>query len=206
MIEALERATGRRVSRETFRLLERYVDRLKAASSTQNLISASTLDGIWERHILDSAQLVRFEPHADASWVDIGSGAGLPGIVIATLIKGPMTLVEPRRLRAAFLEEVVDALRLARRVSVVSAKIEQVHEKFDVITARAVAPLGRLLGLAHHLSQEETIWVLPKGKNAKSELAEAQLSWQCEVRSEASCTDRQAIVLVLSKVGAKSNR
>lgn len=206
MIEALGRAAARPVSRETLALLERYVERLTAASSTQNLISASTLDGIWERHILDSAQLVRFEPHAGASWVDIGSGAGLPGIVVATLIEGPITLVEPRRLRAAFLTETVEALGLADRVTVVASRIEQVREKFDVITARAVAPLGRLLGLAHHLAHNETVWALPKGRNAKSELVEAQRSWQCEVRSEASFTDRQATILVLGKVRAKSKR
>ena len=117
-----------------------------------------------------------------------------------------MTLVEPRRLRAAFLEETVAALGLADRVTVRAAKAEQVRGQFDVITARAVAPLGRLLGMAHHLAHSGTVWALPKGKNAKSELAEAQRSWQCEVRSEASCTDPDATILVLSKVRAKSKR
>lgn len=206
MIEALERAAACPVSRETFAQLSHYVERLKAASAIHNLIAASTLDSIWERHILDSAQLVRFEPRAGASWVDIGSGAGLPGIVIAALIAGPVTLVEPRRLRAAFLEETVAALGLAHRVTVAPQKVENMRGHFEMITARAVAPLGRLLGIAHHLAQNETVWALPKGRNAKSELAEAQRSWQCEARSEASCTDPQATILVLSKVGAKSNR
>ena len=206
MIEALERAAGRSVSRETFALLESYVERLKAANHDQNLIAESTLASIWERHILDSAQLVRFEPHAGASWVDIGSGAGFPGLVIAAFIEGPMTLVEPRRLRARFLEETAGALGLSDRVTVLASKIEHVSGPFDVITARAVAPLDRLLGMAIHLAHFGTIWALPKGRNAKSELAEAQRSWQCEVRSEASCTDPGATVLVLSKVGAKSNR
>jgi 16S rRNA (guanine527-N7)-methyltransferase len=219
MIETLERAAARTsmlerlqdvlrvdVSRETFNVLERYADLLKSANATQNLVSASTLDTIWERHILDSAQLVRFEPRTGASWVDIGSGAGLPGIVIAALIEGPVTLVEPRRLRAEFLEETAGALGLSDQVSIVRSKIENVQGKFDVITARAVAPLGRLLGLAHHLAHNETVWALPKGKNAHSELAEAKRSWQCAVRSEASCTDPDATILVLSKVGAKSKR
>jgi 16S rRNA (guanine527-N7)-methyltransferase len=206
MIEALERAAARLVSRETLGLLTAYVERLKTASATQNLVAASTLDSIWERHILDSAQLVRFEPRAGASWVDIGSGAGLPGIVIAALTSSPVTLVEPRRLRAEFLEETVDALGLADRISVVPAKIENVGSQFDVITARALAPLGRLLGMANHLAHSGTVWALPKGRNAKSELAEARRSWQCEVRSEASCTDLDATILVLSKVKAKSNR
>ena len=206
MIDALERAAGRPVSRETLALLEAFVERLKTASRSQNLVSASTLDTIWERHILDCTQLVRFEPRAGASWVDIGSGAGLPGIVIAALVDGPVTLVEPRRLRATFLEETVAVSGLADRVTVLTSKVENVRGQFDTITARAVAPLGRLLGMGLHLAHSGTIWALPKGKNAKSELAEAQRSWQCEARSEASCTDPNAAILVLSKVKAKSNR
>jgi 16S rRNA (guanine527-N7)-methyltransferase len=206
MIEPLEQAAARPVSRETFALVTQYVERLKAANVTQNLIASSTVDSIWERHILDSAQLVRFEQRAGASWIDIGSGAGLPGIIIAALTDGPVTLVEPRRLRAAFLEETVAALKLSGRVSIQATKIENVRGQFDVITARAVAPLGRLLGLAHHLAHNGTVWALPKGRNAKSELVEAQRSWQCEVRSEASCTNPDARILVLSKVKAKSNR
>lgn len=206
MIEALERAAGRPVSRETAALLEAYVERLKTANSIQNLVSASTLDNIWERHIIDCAQLVRFEPHAGASWVDIGSGAGLPGLVIAAMVEGPVTLVEPRRLRAAFLEETVAASGLSDRVAVRASKIEQVRGSYDVITARAVAPLDRLLGLGLHLAHSGTIWALPKGKSAKSELAEARRSWQCDARSETSCTDPQSAILVLSKVKAKSRR
>ena len=206
MIEALERAAGRPVSRETEFLLESYVERLRAANAAQNLIAASTLDGVWERHILDSAQLVRFEPRSGASWVDIGSGAGLPGIVIAALVEGPVTLVEPRRLRAAFLEDTVAALGLATRVSVRAAKVEKITGSFDIITARAVAPLDRLLAMGLHLAHSGTVWALPKGKSANSELAEARRSWQCEVRREASCTDPNATILVLSKVRAKSRR
>ena len=206
MISKLERAAGRPVSRETFALLETYVDRLKAANRSQNLVARSTLDTLWDRHIVDSAQLVRFEPFGGASWIDIGSGAGLPGIVIAALTTGPAILVEPRRLRADFLREVVDMLGLTSRVSVLSAKIENVTGHYDVITARAVAPLGRLLSMSHHLAHSGTVWALPKGRNAKSELAEAQRSWQCAVQSEVSCTDPEATILVLSRVRAKAKR
>lgn len=206
MIDALERVARRPVSRETFGQLGAYVERVRNANSTQNLVSASTLESIWERHILDSAQLVRFEPGTGASWLDIGSGAGLPGIVIGLLVDGPVALVEPRRLRAAFLEEAVTALELAGRVSVHATKVEKMDGRFDVITARAVAPLDRLLAMSLHLAHAGTVWALPKGKSANSELAEAQRSWQCEVRSETSCTDPHAAILVLSKVKAKSNR
>ncbi|MEO6582571.1 MAG: 16S rRNA (guanine(527)-N(7))-methyltransferase RsmG, partial [Sphingomicrobium sp.] len=191
--------------------VEKYIGLVTIANATQNLVAASTIEEIWERHILDSAQLVRFEPASRASWVDIGSGAGLPGIIVALLTEGPMSLVEARRLRAQFLEETVDALGIANRVSVHQSKTENIQGNFDVITARAVAPLGRLLRLANHLAHPETIWALPKGRNAKSELAEAQRSWHYAARSEPSCTDPDAKILVLSavkakRVGAKSYR
>jgi 16S rRNA (guanine527-N7)-methyltransferase len=201
--EALAAAAGRHVSRETFELLNAYAERLKAAAASQNLISESTLGRLWERHILDSAQLARFEPHAGASWVDVGSGAGLPGIVVAALVEGRVALVEPRRLRAAFLAETVRELGLGGRVSVETAKAERVAGKFDVITGRAVAPLGKFLGLSHHLSTKKTVWVLPKGRGAESELAEARRRWHCDGRVEPSVTDPQSRILVLTRVGVK---
>ena len=185
------------------RSFEKYVDLLKAANESQNLISRGSEKAIWERHISDSAQLVRFEPRPGASWLDIGSGAGLPGVVVAALVAGPVTLVEPRRLRATFLDETAAALGLAGRVTVRCAKAENIEGQFDIITARAVAPLGRLLGMSRHLAHDGTVWVLPKGKSANSELAEARRSWQCDARSEVSATDSSARILVLSKVRAK---
>ena len=203
MSDALAAAAARDVSRETFALIEAYVERLRAEAEQQNVISASTLDGLWGRHILDSAQLVRFEPHPGASWVDVGSGAGLPGIVIAALVDGLVTLVEPRRLRAEFLSDTVEALGLADRVSVIQSKIERVEGRFDVITGRAVAALDRFLDLSHHLSTKNTVWVLPKGRSAQSELAEAQRSWHCVARAEPSSTDPDARILVLTRVGKR---
>jgi 16S rRNA (guanine527-N7)-methyltransferase len=203
-IERLDEIVGRNVSRETLERLESFSRLLKAENQRQNLVSASTLGHLWERHILDSAQLARFEPRPDASWVDVGSGAGLPGIVIALLVDGPVTLVEPRRLRADFLTQTVRELGL--NASVERAKAERIAGRFDVVTARAVAPLDKLLGITHHLSHRGTIWVLPKGASVKSELAEARRNWQCEVDEEASCTDPNSTILVLRKVGAKTRR
>jgi 16S rRNA (guanine527-N7)-methyltransferase len=161
---------------------------------------------VWERHILDSAQLVCFEPFAGARWADIGSGAGLPGIVVALLTEGPITLIEPRRLRAEFLREAANTLGLSDRVSIDCAKVERAEGSYDVITARAVAPLDRFLAIAAHLSESETTWVLPKGKNAQSELAHAQRNWQCDALVEQSRTDPDSQILVLTRVGAKKKR
>jgi len=202
MIGELERAARRPVSRETFERLEAYVARLKDESKRQNLISAATLDGIWERHILDSAQLVRFAPHAGSSWADVGSGAGLPGIVIACLVDGPVTLIEPRRLRAEFLSETVQALGLNVRVE--ARKVERVDGTFDVITGRAVASLARFLEISRHLSTGKTVWALPKGRSAQSELAEARRSWQGSFRIERSVTDEDSFIVVATGVRAKA--
>jgi 16S rRNA (guanine527-N7)-methyltransferase len=201
MIERLRDAAGVDVSRETIEKLERYVALLKEENARQNLVSAATLEQVWERHILDSAQLVRFEPRPGASWIDIGSGAGLPGIVVAALVKGPVTLVEPRRLRAEFLHKVCESLQL--RAEVLALKAERVEGRFDVITARAVAPLPNLLEISAHLSTRKTVWSLPKGRSAQAELAEASRSWHFDAREEPSCTNPDSTILVLSRVGAK---
>ena len=201
MIERLEQVARRPVSRETFEKLEAYVALVREESALQNLISASTLDRIWDRHILDSAQLVPFEPRAGASWLDIGSGAGLPGIVIACLVEGPVTLVEPRRLRADFLHKVCESLNL--NASVVCSKVERLEGNFDVITARAVASLAKLLELSAHLSTRNTVWALPKGRNARGDLAEARRSWQGSFQLERSVTDADSWIVVGTGVRAR---
>ena len=203
MIEELAAAVGRPVSRDTFGLLLRYEALLREDNSRQNLVSASTLEALWQRHIIDSAQLVRFAPRADSSWVDIGSGAGLPGLVIAALTDGCVTLVEPRRLRAEFLARAAHDLGLQNRVAVVQTKAERVESRFDVITARAVASLNRMLGLSLHLSTRKSVWVLPKGRNAVLELAEAQKQWHGVFHVERSVTDAESAIIVGTGVRAK---
>ncbi|HYI43191.1 MAG TPA: 16S rRNA (guanine(527)-N(7))-methyltransferase RsmG [Sphingomicrobium sp.] len=202
----LSAVAGRNVSRETAERLAVYEALLREEAARQNLISASTIHSLRQRHVLDSAQLVRFEPFAGASWVDIGAGAGLPGVVIAALVEGPVALVEPRRLRADFLQHVVTELGLANRVTVIAAKAERVTGEYEVITARAVARLDRLLDLSTHLSTKNTVWVLPKGRAAASELDEARRRWHCEAESVPSRTDPDSEILVLRDVRAKGKR
>jgi 16S rRNA (guanine527-N7)-methyltransferase len=201
VIDTLAAAAGRDVSRETFDRLQRYVALLSKESERQNLVSASTLGRVWERHILDSAQLLRYEPAVGASWIDIGSGAGLPGIVIACLAEGPVTLVEPRRLRAEFLHKVSESLDLP--TTVLCCKAERVDGKFGVITARAVASLARMLKISEQLTTRNTVWALPKGRGAVAELAEAKRSWQGDFRVEPSVTDADSYVVVATEVRAK---
>ena len=202
MIGRLEQAAGRPVSRETFEKLKAYVALIREESERQNLISASTLAQIWDRHILDSAQLVRYEPRPGASWIDLGSGAGLPGIVIACIVTGTVTLVEPRRLRAEFLHKASESLHL--RANVVAAKAERVDGKFDLITARAVASLTQLLKISSHLSTRKTVWALPKGRGAEAELVEARRTWQGNFRVEPSVTDAASFIVVGTEVRART--
>jgi 16S rRNA (guanine527-N7)-methyltransferase len=201
VIAELEAVAQRPVSRETFDKLQAFGAKVAEENKRQNLISASTLEHLWDRHILDSAQLVRFEPKPGASWVDIGSGAGLPGIVIACLVEGPVTLIEPRRLRAAFLERTASELDL--RVIVQCAKAERIAGTFGVISARAVASLSELLRISQHLSTRKTVWALPKGRNAHAELAAARRSWQGVFHVEPSVTDAQSFIVVGTGVRAR---
>jgi len=201
VIERLEQVAGRPVSRETFEKLDAYAALLKEESGRQNLISSSSLDQLWERHILDSAQLVRFEPRLGATWADIGSGAGLPGIVIACLVEGPVTLIEPRRLRAEFLHKLSESLQL--NATVFLGKAERAGGKYEVVTARAVANLTQLLKISAHLSTRKTVWALPKGLSAKAELAEAEQAWQGTFHVEQSVTERDSYIVVGTGVRAR---
>ena len=204
MSDSTSALAGLDVPRETIQRIERFAELLIEENERQNLIARSTLPDLWQRHIADAAQLLAFAP-TSGSWLDIGSGAGLPGMVIAILTGAPMLLVEPRRLRADFLRRTVEALDLGPKVSVIQSKVELVrHPPVDIITARAVAPIDRLFAIAEHLSHNGTIWVLPKGRSAKSELDEARRTWQGDFRLEPSRTDPDAQILVASRVRRRS--
>lgn len=193
------------VPRETLERLEHYVELLLEENERQNLVARSTLEEIWQRHIVDSAQIIPFAPRSDSSWLDIGSGAGLPGIVIAILAEGPVTLVEPRKLRADFLQRTAESLKLTH-VTVHNAKVERISGSFDVITARAVASFEALLRISSHLSTDKTRWVCPKGKTAQSELDEARRTWQGEFRLEPSRTDPAAAIIIAEHVRRRGRR
>jgi len=203
VIDQIAAAAKRNVSRETFARIEKYVELLRRGAVRQNLISASTMETVWDRHILDSAQLVQFEPKAGSAWLDIGSGAGLPGLVVACLVDGPVALVEPRRLRAEFLQNAIAALDLSARVSVQQVNAQRAQGKYDVISARAVASLSKLFEISQHLSTGNTVWALPKGRGALEELAEAQQAWQGVFHVERSVTDSESYIVVGTGVGVK---
>jgi 16S rRNA (guanine527-N7)-methyltransferase len=187
------------VSRETMARLDAFAALLRAESRHQNLVSQGTLGHLWVRHIADSAQLLRFAPNPECSWLDLGAGAGFPGLVIAALRQGPVTLVEARRLRVDFLRRAAAVLEVD--VEIAAARAERLAPRpFSVISARAFAPLGRLLDLGTGFSTDKTIWLLPKGRTAAAELAGLDGSWQGDFRLEPSVTDAAAMIVVASGV------
>jgi 16S rRNA (guanine527-N7)-methyltransferase len=194
------------VPRGTLERLEAFVGLLVANNERQNLVSRGTLTEVWGRHILDSAQLLRFAPRT-GSWLDLGTGAGFPGLVIAALWEGRVTLVESRRLRAEFLRSGAEVLGVSDRTEILCSKAETLTPRpFDVISARAFAPLDKLLRLGVPFSTEKTMWILPKGRNAKSELDAVRSSWQGDFRVELSVTDAEAGIIVATGVKPKGKK
>lgn len=184
------------VSRET--RLAVFVSRLREEAAQQNLIAPSTLEQIWARHIVDSAQLLSAAPD-HGLWLDIGSGAGLPGMVIALLRDGPIEMVEPRKLRTDFLARVAAELELPD-VAIYTTKIERTSGVAAVISARAVASLDALFRIAAHRSTSSTVWVLPKGRNAQSEVEEARRKWHGSFHVEPSITAPDSLIVVAREV------
>jgi 16S rRNA (guanine527-N7)-methyltransferase len=187
------------VSRET--LLERFVAMLRQEAERQNLIARSTLDQMWLRHIVDSAQLLNHAGDREGLWIDIGTGAGLPGIVIAILRDGPIRMVEPRRRRVEFLNQVVESLALTN-ADIVLGRIETAPKDGPaaIISARAVAGLPELFAAAQGHADQSTRWVLPKGQSAQSEVAAARGTWQGVFHVEPSITDPQSGIVIANKV------
>ena len=189
------------VPRETTKRLLDFETFLRAEAAQQNLVSRATLDQIWSRHIVDSAQLLRFAPPDAGTWLDLGTGAGFPGLMISALHSARVTCIESRPLRAEYLQRAVEVLAIGGKTDVVCDKVERVPTAlYDVISARAFAPLDKLLGLAERFASPKTRWVLPKGRNARSELEAALGSWQGEFRLEPSLTDPDAHIIVAEGV------
>jgi 16S rRNA (guanine527-N7)-methyltransferase len=192
------------VSRETLEQLDAYREMVIEESAHQNLISAATIPHFWARHIVDSAQLLGMAAthtgDVNRSWLDLGSGAGLPGIVLAILSDSPILLVEERRKRHEFLSRAAELLSLPH-AQIYGCRLELVPSQIaSVITARAFAPLPKLFALAQRFSRNETVWLLPKGKSGEEELENARASWQGVFHVEQSVTDADAAIIVAHSV------
>jgi 16S rRNA (guanine527-N7)-methyltransferase len=190
------------VSRETRVRLERFVDLLLAWQRRTNLIAHSTETAIWTRHVADSLQLLNLAPQARI-WVDIGSGAGFPGLVIACALGdtpgAQVDLIESNGKKAAFLREAVRATETPAVVHAMRAEdfIGVVAKAIDVVTARALTPLPKLLNLAYPLLKTGALGVFPKGQDVAAELTEAAKCWNIQVSLALSRTDPKARIVVV---------
>jgi len=195
------------VSSETLARLEIYVAALRDWNARFNLVSAASLADVWRRHVLDSAQLAQFIPASANSLVDLGSGAGLPGLVLAALKPGELrvTLIEATAKKCRFLEETAE--RMALSVEIRNERIEDaVPSKFDVITARACAPLPALLSYAQPFARDHTVCLFLKGQNVGSELTEARNSWRMDLLSHPSLSDPSGTILEIRGLGPHERR
>jgi len=204
-----------KVDGRTIERLETYVRLLRQWQAKINLVAPSTVDDVWHRHFADSAQLFRHAPDEATDWADLGSGAGFPGLVLAILLAerddtGPrarMRLYESDRRKAAFLREVARQTSVA--VDIVPERIElsSTHANFcsvNVITARALAPLHRLLGYALPFFAPGTVALFAKGRGVEDEIEAAREAWTFKVRLENSLTDPEGRVAVIEDLAANA--
>lgn len=179
--------------------LQRYAERLAQWQARINLVSPETLADLWSRHMLDSAQLLPLLPAEPVRHLDLGSGAGFPGLVLAIMTGRPVTLVESDQRKSVFLRDV--SRETSAYATVVARRIESLPiEPAGLITARALAPLSQLLTLAQRLITPDTVLLLPKGRNVEAELTKAAESWTMRVERHPSITDPAATILRLTEV------
>ena len=177
--------------------MERFIAMLGEENSRQNLVSAASLEQVWVRHIADSLQLIDHVPRETSPWLDLGTGAGFPGLVVAiALPETEVVMVESRKRRVEFLENVCAELGLSK-ARVIGSRLETT-DSFNaaVISARAFAPLDKLIDLSARFSTHSTVWLLPKGRSGAQELLTQSSAIQAMFHVERSATDSEAALLV----------
>src|SRR3984885_14237965 len=189
-------------SRETIARLDRFVELLVAWQQHTNLIARSTMPTLWTRHVADSLQLVGLAPDARI-WADLGTGGGFPGLVVACAVAetegAHVHLVESIGKKATFLREAVRVTGAPATVHAMRIEdfVDNAPESIDVVTARALAPLPKLLALVYPLLKKGALGLFPKGQDVASELTEAAKYWKIEHSLIRSRTDAKAQILVV---------
>lgn len=198
--EAARQAVRDALDRVAFERLETFLAACRAWARVTNLVSAEDRERLWQRHVLDSLQLVPLADGAGPDWIDLGSGGGFPGLVVAIARKDTrMTLVESNRKKASFLLQA--AARAGVRVSVEARRIEAVPSaRHDVVSARALAPLARLLDLAAPFFGEHTLGLFPKGRDADKEVEKARERFAFRHTLVPSGTDPAAAVVTITNL------
>ena len=195
---------GVNVSRETIADLQAFGDLVRRWTPAINLVGKATVADLWNRHIVDSAQIFALRPPEARTWVDLGSGGGFPGLVVAVLAREltpalRVTLVEADLRKATFLRQAAQLLGL--QVDVRSQRIETLPGLgADVLSARALAPLAVLIGHADRLLAKDGIAIFPKGARSAEELASARRTWDFEVDMRPSLSEGEATILVIRNI------
>ena len=193
------------VSRETETRLDRYVDLLREWQAKTNLVAPSTLPNLWTRHISDSLQLLSLAPSAK-TWVDLGSGGGFPGVVLACALaetRGAyIQLVERNAKKAAFLREALRVTGSAGTVHLadIGDIVERIADPVDCVTARALAPLHQLIGFAEPLVGKGAKALFLKGQDVEAELTEATKYWNIRPQLHSSRTGGQGWIVELDRI------
>ncbi len=196
-------ALGVAVSRETLAALQAYVDMLTDWQTRMNLVGPATLPDVWQRHIFDSAQLLALAPD-NATWLDVGSGAGFPALVLAIMGASHVHMVESTTKKCNFLAAVSDTLGLNALVSIHNSRIENLSPiSTQFITARACAPLARLLGWVYPASDEKAQWFLFKGQDVDIELSAISQDWTYSLKRHTSKSDDRGCILELANIKPK---
>lgn len=191
------------VSHETMAKLDHYAELLAEWNARFNLVAESTLPTIWQRHFLDSAQLIKYFPNSVQTIADLGSGAGFPGIVLSIIGLFKVSLIESIGKKAAFLRAVVDELNLNAEVRQI--RIESLHNvKFDIVTARALQPLPQLLKFAMPLIRKDSYAIFLKGQKLDAELTESSKYWKFDHETFQSLSDPSGRVLKISNLRSSS--
>jgi 16S rRNA (guanine527-N7)-methyltransferase len=198
-----EFATATNVSRETLSRLKAYADVLVDWNERHNLVAKGAMADLWRRHFWDSAQLAPLVPSTARTLADLGSGAGFPGLVLAAMLPQlAVTLYEATAKKCAFLSVAAERMQLPN-LMVENARMEDVTPRwFDVVTARACAPLLVLLGYAQHFQGPNTVSLFLKGQNVGSELTDAAKSWTVKIRQIPSLTDPSGVILELRELAS----
>ena len=197
-----------RVSRETINSLKIYESILKEANKKMNLVGKSTIDQIWIRHFLDSAQVIDFVDKNDKNLVDLGSGAGLPGLVLAIAAKDrkltfKVKLIEKSPKKVKFLKDTVKALNLNVEVLQQNIFDEQIKFFEDVFVTRAFKPLKIILQLIHNKAENWKKIFIFLGKTGKNELLQASKSWDIEYKQRVSVTSNDSIIIEINRLKKK---
>jgi 16S rRNA (guanine527-N7)-methyltransferase len=198
---AEEFATATNVSRETLAHLKTFAALLADWNSRHNLVSARSLEDLWQRHIWDSAQLAPLVPPDAKSLADLGAGAGFPGLILAEMLRRrvKVTLFEATAKKCDFLKAAAHEMGLP--VFIENRRMEAAApHRFDVITARACAPLPKLLPYAQYFMGPNSVCLFLKGQNVGAELTEAHKSWKMKVRQIPSLTDPSGVILELREL------